>query len=680
MNGSAQRRLHDRLGNPSRMVTFVATTAEPRQKRQVPPAWLEHLGVIVLFSLLTAVMTWPLVAIMNRGVLGPPGDNLEYVWKMWWFKRALLDLRTTPFFNPDVFYPFGYPLALSEMTMANTVLMLPVTLLLGETVAYNLAIYGSFVLSGYGMYLLLRGLRCGQIAALFGGVAFAYCPYRMSHMGAGHLPLMGTGWIPLLFWAIERMLQSPSWRRGWPVGLFYALAAHSSWYYALMVAPFAAIFLLLRHRFMQRDGSGDGENASTHTRGFWLGLGAAAVVAVVLLAPALGQVLPQFQRGEMGYDQSLAYLDQWSASPVDFVYPNAMHSLWGAPLTTAYYQNINENLVYLGWVPMLLALVGLYRSIKDRTAGPHALRVYALLGGLAFVLALGMTLHYAGDTVYLRVPSEIEHAFSRGLYLLTGKLALNRVAYGSMQRELAIPLPMPTLLLYLYVPFMSAMRVWSRFGVLVIQAVAVLSAWGLDSLLRNRTPESAKPARGQMWVGAVAILLLLVDFAVLPYPYGYTEARGQPVDTWLAGQPGAEAIIHYPLEKTWYGWMIYPQRVHGRPMAYGYGTFAPAAYEQAVQGLAEWPSQEALSQLEDWGVRYVLLGARAYGDDWPAVEGETSTLQGLEKVGVFEDLPLFRDDRLLHLVRPRADVPSTELIAGPRRSYLQDEIHVYEIR
>ena len=48
--------------------------------------------------------------------------------------------------------------------------------------------------------------------------------------------------------------------------------------------------------------------------------------------------------------------------------------------------------------------------------------------------------------------------------------------------------------------------------------------------------------------------------------------------------------------------------------------------------------------------------------------------------GVFDDLPLFRDDRLLHLVRPRADVPSTELIAGPRRSYLQDEIHVYEIR
>jgi hypothetical protein len=238
---------------------------------------------------------------------------------------------------------------------------------------------------------------------------------------------------------------------------------------------------------------------------------------------------------------------------------------------------------------------------------------------------------------------------------------------------------MPTLLLYLFVPFMSAMRVWSRFGVLVMQSVAVLAACGLDGLLKWHKERSTESHRQAHWVGIVLILLLLLDFSCLPYAYGYTEVRGQPADRWLAGRNGREAIIHYPLDKTWYGWMLYPQRIHERPIAYGYGTFAPLAYERAAGTLREWPSEDALALIESWGVRYILVGARSYGTSWPEIERQMAQMPNLQEVGVFQDRPLFQDDRLLHLVRPSADVPSTELVSGELGSFLEDEIHVYEL-
>ena len=623
---------------------------------------MTHAIVLAAYASLTAIMTWPLVAHFDSAVLGPPGDNLEYVWKMWWFRHALLDLGVSPLFNPDVFYPFGYPVALSETTMAHTILGLPLTALWGEVIAYNCMVYASFVLSGYALHLLLRELGCCTLASFIGGLAFAFCPYRLSHLGAGHLPLMGTAWIPLLFLSLERLVRRPSWRRGILPGLFYAMMALSSWYYAVMVGLFAALYLLLRARPWRA------LLASRELRG---GLLVSVILSTALLAPAAAPILRLYGQGETGYSHSLAYVDQWSASPLDFVYPNAMHPWWGASLTARYYQNINEGLLYLGIVALFLAGVGLWARRGERLP-----RIYAALGGIAFVLALGTTLHLGGKPVYLRVPSAVEDQFSRAMYVLTGRLALQKVDYSSLRREGALVLPMPTLLLYLFVPFFGAMRVWARFGVLVMLSVAVLAGWGTDWLLRRKLTNSA-------WRGAVAgalALLLVLDYAVLPYPYGYTEVRGQPVDEWLARQSGKKPIIQYPLDKTWYGWMLYPSRVHGHPIAYGYGTFVPKAYREASEALGNWPSKETLDLLRTWGIDYVLVGARSYADEWPALRQAMEATPALEKVAVFAGVPLFHGDRLLKMVPPSSAVPATELVSGSRQAYLDDEVHVYALK
>ena len=72
-----------------------------------------YAGILSLSLLITLLMTYPLVAHPGSIILGPPGDNFEYLYKMWWFKDALLAKGIAPFFIPGVFAPFGYPLALS---------------------------------------------------------------------------------------------------------------------------------------------------------------------------------------------------------------------------------------------------------------------------------------------------------------------------------------------------------------------------------------------------------------------------------------------------------------------------------------------------------------------------------------------------------------------------------------
>jgi hypothetical protein len=625
--------------------------------------WKAHLLVVALLGLLTAVMTWPMVAHWSTAVLGPPGDNLEYVWKMWWFKHALLERGVSPMFNPDVFYPFGYPLAMGETTVAHTLLGLPITALFGEVVAYNTVVFLSFVLSGYSVYLLLRELGCGGAAALLGGVAFAFSPYRMSHLGAGHLPLMGTGWIALFFLFLERTLTRPSWCRGVLTGVFFALTALSSWYYAVIVGAFGVLYALLRGRKVA-----EGGRPATRTRA--RALLAGALVAAALVAPMAAPVVRLYQQGEMQYEHSLKYVDRWSASLVDFFCPNAMHPLWGEALTTRYYQNTNEHLLYLGAVPLALAAVGLWVRRRERLA-----RVFAVLGGIALVLAMGTTVHFGGDPVYVPVSAETERRFCDFMDKVAWQYALNKVDYRSLRLDNGIVIPLPMLFIYLFTPLVGSMRVWARFGMMTMFCTAVLAGWGADWVLARLRGGAA---RKRWLVSGALVALLLVDFAVLPYPYGYTEAKAQPVDAWLADQPNAP-VVHFPLEKTWYGWMLYATRVHGQPAVYGYGTFAPQEVRQSAQVLETWPSEEALALLREWGVRYVLAGERSYGEEWPAVRAAMDALPGLEEVAVFEDEPRFHADRLLHLVRPSPNVPVTELITGEHQAYLADLIHVYVI-
>lgn len=460
------------------------------------------------------------------------------------------------------------------------------------------------------------------------------------------------------------------WASGWWVsrprdgllcGLFYGLFALSSWYYAYMGALVAVVYALVRARPWL---------SYLTDRKFWRSLLPGACVAGLVMAPALLPLLSLSARGEISRTTlSLQYVDAWSASLPDFFFPSIMHPLWGESLVKIYPQNIHENLLWLGVIPLVLAA---YAIVRRRSAVVGAL---AVVGCIGIILALGTTLHWAGDPVYIAVPSGVESIFSRIMYTITGKLALNPAVYSSLQRAGRIVIPLPTLALYLFLPFFNAMRVWARFGLVVGLMVALLAGIGGNAVAR--WPRWTSKARTVLI--SLLVIGILFDFMTVPYAFGVSAIGPQPVDEWLRAQPGDFAILELPADKTWHGPPLYAASVHGKKIAYGYGTYMPVAYRAWQQQLSNFPDAASLQAIKSAGIRYVLVGLHSYGDGEQAMRQRLAVTPWLRLIYTAPERPALSGDRLINLVRSSSFVPPTEMIGSVRYAYFVDEIAVYEL-
>jgi hypothetical protein len=608
-------------------------------------------------------MTLPLAAHLRDGVLGPPGDNFEYLYKLWWFKHALFDQGVSPFFNPGVFYPHGYQLALHEMSLAHISLGMPLTLLWGEVVSYNALLLLSFVLSGFGGYLLVYHLTRQRLAGLLCGVVYAFCSYRMAHLGAGHLNLLGSQWLPLLLLSVERLLSALRPRRAILAGIFGACAALSSLYYAPMAAIACGVYLAWRSRPWRQ---------LLTNRRLWLLLGLAVAVAVLLMSPSLVQTARLRGQREMVF--SLQEVDLFSASVGDLAVPNPMHPLWGRA-TALYYQarqDVPEHVISLSWVALALCGVAIWfgrqratraaGTDKAQTTGWRITSAYALLLTVSLLLALGTTLHVNGQRVYLSVPAWLERVFTAVMGVVANRLAVHPMpSYYELRAEQAIYLPLPTLLLYLYVPFFDAMRVWTRFGLISTLATGVLAGLGLAQLMRRLGPQ-----RG-LWIGGICLAAVLFELTVGAYPLGWSEVQTQPVDRWLAEQAQPGAVALFPLWKAEHGAALYATKDHAKPVVYGYGAFFPRSYRAVRPALWDPASPEAISLLRQCDVAYVVVGARSYGAEWPEIQRRLEQSGALQLVGTFHETPVYHSGWF------------AEILPDFGRAFIVDQLYVYRL-
>lgn len=596
--------------------------------------WLRALSATGVFILITVAMTYPLIGHLDDLVLGPPQDNYYYLSWFSWLRHSIVDLGQPSTINPNVFYPYGHDFTTSETTWANVVLTLPVLLGWGAVPAFNMAVLLSFVLSGLGMYILVVALTGNWWAGLLSGLIYAFAPYRMAHLGGGQLPLLGTQWLPLCLWAIERLLHERRWAWGLLIGLFFALNSLSSWYYAFMGGLLLPIYALVRARPW---------SDTLSDRRIWFGLAAVVTVSGILVAPAALPMLQQGDQAEMSY--SLQWVDRWSASPADYVLPNVMNTFWGER-TSRFYQGqryFYERILYVGLVPLLLAVVACLSRLAGREPLRHLRQGLLWMGGAAWTLSLGTTLHWRGvDPLHIPVPGNLDQVFTRLLFNVVTRFSLNKGAYHwAYERAGHIVLPLPAMLLYLYMPFSNAMRVWSRFGWFVMLAVSILAGLGLAALAAH-LGQRRDAFRA---LAVLAALAVLIEFAVVPFPFGFSQVAPQPATAWLSQQGGQSAVMELPLSRAMNGPTMYAERLHGQPIAYGYGTFFPQDWLARWDDLQAFPSQGALDALRQWNVRYVMVAVTNYGDRWPRVYAQLQETPALRLVGVFPEQELYRRDR-----------------------------------
>jgi len=584
-------------------------------------------------------MTRPLIFRFATSIPGWVfGDNAEYLWKIWWFKHALLDLHVWPLFSPNIYHPYGLNLAYGEITPTNTLLTIPITAVFGEVVIYNFLALLSFVLSGFAMYLLVCYLTGSHTAGILSGAIFAYCPYRYTQLGA-HLPLTGTQWMVFFFLFLEKLLREKQIKFAILAALAYSLNALSSWYYAVAVAFLGLIYLLARARPWRR--------YLTDRR-----LCRGAILFSVIVAIVVGPfTIPYWRLRAMGeMTHSLEEVDKWSASPSDYFIPNPLHPLWGRWVrahivpSTAMWVSM-EFFLSWGFVATLLAL---YALGKERT---QIVKAFGLMALLAVILSLGTTLHFAGRQILLPLPIEWVQRYNTVMNHLTREISPLHEPYA-IASERGVAIPLPAFALYLFVPTFGSMREWNRFGLMATFAVAVLAGMGFNQWVKREVKDhyqvklkrlafeiSLSREQASLLAGVIFTLLILFEFWTVPF--GMCEVKPRPIDRWLAQQPGDFAIMQFPYGSAITGAQMYYTKFNGKKIASGYGTYFPATFTARADDLEAFPALRSIKVLREWGIRYVLVNLSEYGERKSILLDELAAQKQLRLVTTLEDILVY---------------------------------------
>jgi hypothetical protein len=469
---------------------------------------LQHLLPLFLYSLIAVLATYPLILHFGSQLPSDGGDALQNYWNYWWTGRALASGQN-PYWTPYLYAPYGAPLYLHTLNLFNGVVSLPVQWAFGLIPAYNSVVFLSFILAGYFAYLLVAEVSGSRLAGFVGGIVYAFGSYHMTHL-LGHMNLLSSEWLPAYILCLIRASGTIGRRR-----TRYALAAVGAlvllmfcdWQYVI----FAVLFTLLYAPVV------------SVARRSWSPFLVAAAIGIfwaILAAPLIWPTIMQVQSGTTD-PPTAAQVRQHSADLLAFVTPSQLATLWQPALTALrgrIWEPDNDGGIFLGFLPLLLAAVALWRD-------PRRARPWALAAALFALLALGPTLQVAGA--------------DRGL-----------------------PLPYT---LFQYVPFLSVARVPDRLSLIVTLCLAILAGIALVSLARRFDGRIGARARVAV-VGALVAVLLLEHLAI-PFPLEAVSPPPFYQQLAASGEPGTVLELPYCKQCSLTN---YRQTVHEHPTIGGY--------------------------------------------------------------------------------------------------------------
>src|SRR5712691_13077943 len=366
--------------------------------------------MLLLFTVLTAVMTYPQVFHLTDGV-HDDGDPLMVTWVLAWVAHQL-PRAPAHLFDANMFYPERNTLAFSETLIVPGVIVAPLHWLgVGSILVYNLVFLSGFIISGVGVALLVRRLTGSIGAAILAGIVFAFPPYRIDHYA--HLQLQQTQFIPLAMWAFHVLLDTGRLRDGVLLGVFVAGQMLSCMYYGLFLIPYMAVVC---GTMLIADGRVPRERL--------VALAAAAAVLFVAMIPAGRAYMAA--RNVVG-ERGRAEVADGSATWRNYLAPPEVNAVYGR-VFARFMQP--ERRLFPGFVAIALAIVGLWPPVSaTRLAyGLRLLLPFAVTPGFNEVVYRALY-DYSLPSKALRIPARMRLIVGFSLAVLAGYGA-SRIAGG----------------------------------------------------------------------------------------------------------------------------------------------------------------------------------------------------------------------------------------------------------
>jgi len=494
----------------------------------------------------------------------------------------------------------GAPFGWDESNGLNIQWLIPyypaylLTKLIGPLGAHNVVLLAGYVLSGAAMYLLVRYLGCGRLAAAWAGLVYIVFPWHL--MRVPHASLVHLEFLPLLLVALVAATRRPTWNRFGFVAATTLACWFTSGYFGVMAAITTVAFSL--GALLTR--------AAGLRRVRFFALATSSTLAGTLIFGAFAHAADVGP--EAGLDRPVGDVNSWGVQLHELIVPaarNFVFGRWTQPFLSARQHESYpvETTNYLGILTIVLAAAwlalawrrGATLELRKRLSTP----AFAVVALVAFLFALPGTVSVLGQTVWT-----------------------------------------PSRMLWEVVP---AFRVPARWSVVVVTALVPLAAMAL------REAAAAASQHGKRWGfpalgSAVVITAMVVSFLELGFDptTSRLSTHDEPPEYAALSRTPPGVVAVYPLvpQLAYFLW----QSVHHRPLLNtdAFGSPADDAQHALVNpstpGTAEqlallgvtaivthgdalrWSSSDYLPNPKDWGPGYRLVaGSPATSSTWQVV-------------------------------------------------------------
>ncbi len=535
-----------------------------------------YILALLLYLGMSIIYTYPLIFNLQSSFYGFPGDPYGGIWGLWWTKYAIFDAHISPLYSPIVGSPFGtYSMKPSFVLVLFT---LPITLLLGEVASYNLIILFSFVMAGSGAYFLIHLLTKNKYASFTGGCIFTFAPYHFAH-AIHHFSLTQMQWFPFCLAFLVKLRMERSYKNALLFTFFLILQMFSDPYYALFAVIMIIVFIAL-------------ETYSNHKnildyKTIKLGLLISLITIIIATLTYIFLMKPAASHPGAISPRDLSELVVYSARPWDFFMPMIYNPLFGNytfdfVMTHLHGSNPVEQTIYLGYIPLLLALFAIYCKRTGRIAPDRT-------GQESFAIFFSLVLIVV--SLLFMLPAYIQVGDHR----------------------------IPFSLSYLLYKVTSIFRVMVRFDLLIMLAIAILAGIGLKYLTKSKV--------------AILIILALIMLEYTPvpvadplklaeatrpgqnFPFSEESYRGDTtvfqipeIYYWLAEQDNITIMAEYPMaeapseNESIFNRYLFYQRIHKKALING---VSPES--KALNRLVSSLNDSALNILSELGARHVLV-------------------------------------------------------------------------
>ncbi|MFH1905637.1 MAG: YfhO family protein [bacterium] len=537
--------------------------------------------MILIFAILTLLMTWPVILNINKYIYGYPDDTLATLAGLWHHKFAILH-NLDPGLRPHIAFPFGEGVSPYSYPIFEQITGI-LTLLTNEIVTWNMLSVSNFILSAIFMYLLVKYLTKNKISALISGLIYGFCPH-ICMQSFNHIHMAAIQWMPLYILFLLKLIFERSYRNAVLCGVFYALVVFSNPYYGYYMLLFTAIFivfLLLKH--IKNLGQVIKKDKFKILKLAGIAFFSALIIVVSFEHKVIKAIFSKSKSRETQavYIRPLEGLRFSSARPKDFLLPprtNPILKNISKPFMSPDFGSMIDHTLYLGYTPLILSIIAVcfWRRRKNS-------KLKTQNSKLSFVVPFFVVVFFAFGIM------------SSPPWIPIGALKLNSAPFK---------LPMPSYFLHKLFPMF---RYYSRMVVVMMISLSVLSGIGIKFLLEKFKIKNLKL---KIIFAGVIFVLIGVEYINIP-PFHYFDSTPPKLYTWLAKQEGEfnSAIAEYPMlagRTPHYGYFFW-QRVHKQKLVNGGDRYR-------LEKLLHIDNPQTVQQLRKWGVKYVIVHRDLYKD------------------------------------------------------------------